>query len=519
MNPSVTSEHTHSVWMGVDMPTARTLNEDTATEVCIIGSGIAGLSTAYRLLQEGKSVVVLESGTLGSGMTPLTTAHLSHVMDRGLSTIERLHGEQGTRLAVRSHTAAIEWIEDTAAKESIPCGFERVDGYLFAPFDSPAHQIEEEWAAARRAGLTNVTRYDSAPLLPFPTGPCLRFTRQAQFHPMRYLSGLARAIQQKGGRLFANAHVTEVDAKPRVSVKTRDGRQVSADAVVVTTNTPINNTVTLHTKQAPYTTYVIGAGIAAGSIPKALYWDTEDPYHYVRVHTETVGGSEQTVLIVGGEDHKTGQAEDGERRYAALETWMRARFPMAKDVLFSWSGQVMETIDGLAYIGRNPGDSNVYVATGDCGMGMTHGTIAGLLLSDLIMDRPSPWASLYDPSRQRMKAAGTFLAESLNVAAQYGDWLTRGDVPSEQDIPVDGGAVLRDGLHKIAAYRDREGVLHQCSAVCPHLACIVAWNRSQKTWDCPCHGSRFDRFGKVLNGPATSNLTPLPDRSKSTPSS
>jgi len=152
MNPSVTSEHTHSVWMGVEMPTARTLNEDIATEVCIIGSGIAGLTTAYRLLQEGKSVVVLESGTLGSGMTPLTTAHLSHVMDRGLSTIERLHGEQGTRLAVRSHTAAIEWIEDTAAKESIPCGFERVDGYLFAPFDSPAHQIEEEWAAARRAG-------------------------------------------------------------------------------------------------------------------------------------------------------------------------------------------------------------------------------------------------------------------------------------------------------------------------------------------------------------------------------
>lgn len=335
MNPSVTSKHTCSVWMSVEMPTCAALNEDIATDVCVIGSGIAGLTTAYRLLQEGKSVVVLESGTLGSGMTPLTTAHLSHVMDRGLSTIERLHGEQGTRLAVRSHTAAIEWIEDTAAKESIPCGFERVDGYLFAPFDGPAHHIEEEWAAARRAGLTNVTRYDSAPLLPFPTGPCLRFTRQAQFHPMKYLSGLARAIQQKGGRLFTNSHVTEVDAKSRGVVKTRNGWQVSADAVVVTTNTPINNTVTLHTKQAPYTTYVIGARISAGSVPKALYWDTEDPYHYVRVHTEIVDGREEAVLIVGGEDHKTGQAEDGERRYAALETWMRARFPMAKDVLFS----------------------------------------------------------------------------------------------------------------------------------------------------------------------------------------
>lgn len=511
MNPSLSSEHTQSLWMRVDMPTAPTLNEDTATEVCIIGSGIAGLTTAYRLLEAGKSVVVLESGTLGSGMTPLTTAHLSNVMDRGLSAIIRLHGEQGARLAVQSHTAAIEWIERTATAESIACDFERVDGYLFASSNGSESHIEAEWQAARRVGQTTVARYDSASPLTFPTGPYLRFTRQAQFHPMKYLSGLARAVEQKGGRLFTDSHVTEVDAKPRVSVKTRNGWQVSANAVVVATNTPINNTVTLHTKQAPYTTYVIGARISAGSVPKALYWDTEDPYHYVRVHTEFVDGCERAVLIVGGEDHKTGQAEDGERRYAALDTWMRERFPMAKDVLFSWSGQVMESIDGLAYIGRNPGDSpNVYVATGDSGMGMTHGTIAGLLLSDLIMGRHSPWASLYDPSRKTVKAAGTFLTESLNVAAQYGDWVTPGDVAAEQDIPVDGGAVLRDGLHKIAAYRDSEGVLHQCSAVCPHLSCIVAWNGSQKTWDCPCHGSRFDRFGKVLNGPATSDLSPLP---------
>lgn len=518
MKPSVTSEHTNSVWMSIDMPAGTPLHEDTTAEVCVIGGGIAGLTTAYRLSQEGKSVVVLESGTLGSGMTPLTTAHLSHVMDRGMSTIERLHGEEGGRLAVQSHATAIRWIEETAAKESLSCDFERVDGFLFASSDDSARQIEEEWQAARRAGLTDVARYDTDIPLPFPAEACLRFPSQAQFHPMKYLSGLARAIQQKGGRLFTDSHVIQVDAKSRVVVKTRRGWHVSADSVVVTTNTPINNTVTLHTKQAPYVTYVIGARIAAGSLPKALYWDTEDPYHYVRSHTEIIDGHEQTVLIVGGEDHKTGQAEDGERRYAALETWMRERFPMAEDVLFSWAGQVMESIDGLAYIGRNPGDSNVYVATGDSGMGMTHGTIAGLLLSDLIMGRPSPWASLYDPSRQPIKAAGTFLAESLNMAAQYTDWLTPGDVASEQAIPVDGGAVLRDGLHKIAVYRDTNGGLHRCSAVCPHLSCIVAWNPSQKTWDCPCHGSRFDRFGTVLNGPATSDLSPFPDRSISSPS-
>ncbi len=518
MQPSVPSEHTNSVWLSIDVPAGTPLNEDTTSDVCIVGGGIAGLTTAYRLSQEGKSVVVLESGTLCSGMTSLTTAHLSHVMDRGMSTIERLHGEEGARLAVQSHATAIRWIEETAARESIACDFERVDGYLFATSDGRVRQIEKEWHAARRAGLTDVARYDTDIPLPFPAEVCLRFPGQAQFHPMKYLSGLARAIQQMGGRLFTDSHVVQVDAKPRMVVKTHRGWHVSADAVVVTTNTPINNTVTLHTKQAPYVSYVIGAKIAAGSLSKALYWDTEDPYHYVRSHTVIIDGHEQTVLIVGGEDHKTGQAEDGERRYAALERWMRERFPMAEDVVFSWAGQVMESIDGLAYIGRNPGDSNVYVATGDSGMGMTHGTIAGLLLSDLIMGRPSPWASLYDPSRQPIKAAGTFLAESLNMAAQYTDWLTPGDVASEQAIPVDGGAVLRDGLHKIAVYRDSNGGLHRCSAVCPHLSCIVAWNPSQKTWDCPCHGSRFDRFGTVLNGPATSDLSPFPDRPISSPS-
>lgn len=497
------------------MPTPELLTEDLCVDACVIGGGIAGLTTAYRLAEEGMSVVVLESREIGCGMTSLTTAHLSDVMDHGLANIERLHGLDGARLAMRSHAAAIEWIEKTAVNEAIECDFERVDGYLCALSPGDVSKIDEEWETIHRIGQTKVILNESTTVLPFKVEANLRFARQAQFHPMKYLSGVSQAILRKGGRIFSGAHVNEVTAGPCVRVKTRDGRNVSAQALVVTTNTPITNTVTLHTKQAAYTTYVIGAKIPSGSVPKALYWDTADPYHYVRVHTENIAGREETLLIVGGEDHKTGQADDGERRYKALETWMREHFPSAQEVRFKWAGQVMESIDGLAYIGRNPGDSpNVYVATGDSGMGITHGTIAGLLLPDLIMNRPSPWAGLYDPSRRPFKAAGTFLAESLNMAAQYGDWLTPGDVTSEADIPVDGGAVIRDGLHKVAAYRDNHGVLHQCSAVCPHLACIVTWNSDQKTWDCPCHGSRFDRFGKVINGPATSDLTQLPQSSK-----
>ncbi|MBA2484554.1 MAG: FAD-dependent oxidoreductase [Nitrospira sp.] len=500
-----------SLWMSADVPASPPLTTGVHADVCIVGAGIGGLTTAYGLMQEGQSVVVLDDGQPGSGMTQRTTAHLSNEIDDGYVAIERLHGESGARLAAQSHTSAIDWIEATAARHSIECDFARVDGYLFSPPDEPDDVIGKEWQAARRAGLTGVERLDRLPGNMFHTGPCLRFPRQAQFHPMKYLSGLVRAIQRGGGRVFSGAHVTSVESGKQARLETSQGCLITADAVVVATNSPINNMVTIHTKQAAYITYVIGATVPVGSIEPALYWDTLDPYHYVRVQRRSLKqGGEQDVLIVGGEDHKAGQADDGEARYARLEAWARERFPMMETVEYRWSGQVMESVDGLAFIGRNPGDAdNIYIATGDSGMGMTHGTIAGMLITDLIRRRESSWASLYDPSRQPVLAAGTFVRESLNVVAQYADWTTGGDVKAESDISHGSGAILRSGLKKIAAYRDEQGELHKCSAVCPHLNCIVAWNHTEKTWDCPCHGSRFDSFGKVLNGPATDDLSPI----------
>ena len=215
-------------------------------------------------------------------------------------------------------------------------------------------------------------------------------------------------------------------------------------------------------------------------------------------------------LIVGGEDHKTGQADDGVERYQRLEGWARQRFPMMGKIDYRWSGQIMEPIDGLAFIGQNPSDtSNVYVATGDSGMGMTHGTVAGMLLTDLILGRTNAWATLYDPARKPVQSVGTFIEENVNVAAQYADWLSSGDVGSEESIPKGSGAVLRDGVRKIAVFRDEHGMVHRRSAVCPHMKCIVAWDSTEQTWNCPCHGSRFDAYGEVLNGPANSNLAPL----------
>jgi Rieske Fe-S protein len=243
----------------------------------------------------------------------------------------------------------------------------------------------------------------------------------------------------------------------------------------------------------------------SGAVLDALMWDTLDPYHYVRIQPQRWGD----YVIVGGEDHKTGQADDTPERYARLEAWARARFPQMGEVELAWGGQVMETYDYLAFIGRNPMDhENVYVVTGDSGMGITHGTIAGMLLSDLILGRPNPWEALYDPSRVTLRAAGDFARENSNVALQYTDWLTAGDVGSVDEIPRGSGALVRQGLEKLAVYRDDEGQLHACEAKCPHLGCLVHWNSAETTWDCPCHGSRFDRYGKVINGPANRDLAP-----------
>jgi Rieske Fe-S protein len=219
------------------------------------------------------------------------------------------------------------------------------------------------------------------------------------------------------------------------------------------------------------------------------------------------GQNGNDILIVGGEDHRTGQADDADERYDRLEAWTRERFPVAQTVQFHWSGQVMESIDGLAYIGLDLTDGpNVYIATGDSGMGMTHGTIAAMLLTDLILKRRNPWAALYDPARFPLRAVSDFAQEGLKTFSQYSEWLNEGMVEKLRQIAPGTGAIIRRGLKKLAVYRDEQGNLHQCLAVCPHLGCVVAWNSKEHTWDCPCHGSQFDPYGRVINGPARDDL-------------
>jgi glycine/D-amino acid oxidase-like deaminating enzyme/nitrite reductase/ring-hydroxylating ferredoxin subunit len=497
---------TASVWMRtVEMREEPQLPSDLRADVCIVGAGIAGLTTAYLLTKEGKSVIVLDDGPTAGGETCRTTAHLVTALDDRFYHLEELHGRDRSRLAAESHAAAIDRIERIVYDEKIVCDFSRLDGYLFVPPGDDLAQLNRELEAAHRAGLTDVVRVDRAPIKSFDTGPALRFPRQGQFHILKYLEGVAAAAKRGGARIYNGTHAFSFVGGEGAHVETDRG-VVTADAIVVATNSPVNDRVAVHTKQAAYRTFVVAARVSRGSIPPVLLWDTPDPYHYVRIQRLDEGSD---VLIVGGEDHKTGQADDADDRFARLESWTRERFPEATAFDFRWSGQVMEPVDGLALIGRNPLDhSNVYVVTGDSGNGMTHGTIAGMLITDLIAERSNPWAELYDPSRKTLGAIKEFTSENLNVAAQYVDVVTPGEVSDIADIRPGEGAIVRRGMKKVAIYKDESGVLVEHSAFCTHLGCVVRWNSTEKTWDCPCHGSRFHRDGHVVNGPA---IKPLAD--------
>lgn len=505
---------TETIWYEkAELPTFRAPGTSTKMEadVCVIGAGIAGLTTAYLAAKAGRSVAVFDEGPIASGQTGRTSAHLASAIDDRFVEIERLHGRDGSRLAYESHAAAIDAIERISREEKIDCEFERLDAFLSSVPGDPPDLLDKELEAAKRAGLADVEMVERGGL---DQNRCIRFGNQARFHPLLYMAGLANAIKRMGGHIYVGRRVMDVQgADPKTKkparVKLQGMRKTfAAQHIVVATNTPapINDWFGIYTKQSSYRTYMVGAEVPLGSVADALYWDTGDPYHYVRLERSKDGRSD--VLLIGGEDHKTGQFPQSAAPFTALETFGRLHFPMMGEVRYRWSGQVQEPADGLAFIGRALTDKEeVFVATGDSGMGLTHGTIAGLLINDLISGKPNPWEKLYDPSRKMMNSE--FVTENVNVVKQYVDFVTPGQINSVEEVPRGEGAVMRDGLSKIAVYRDPQGRVHKCSAVCTHLQCIVQWNAIEHTWDCPCHGSRFDPRGHVIIGPAIEDLPPV----------
>ena len=509
---NVGNEHSKSFWMKeTPVIQASPLTEDEQCDVVVVGAGIAGLSTAYELARCGRSVVVIDRGEIGTGMTARTTAHLATELDDFYSELVRVRGEDEARIYHDSQVAAVNRIEAICRDEGIDCDFRRLDGFLIPTDEGPISDLQEEFEACRKIGV-EVEWADRAPVPGLDTGRCLRFPDQGRFHPTRYLAGLARAILGRGARIYANtAYVDHDDDDEGVRIKTEGGPTIRAKAAVFATNSPVNAVVAVHTKQIPDRTYVVAARVPKASVPDVLLWDTYEAYHYVRIQEVDDG---HDLLIVGGEDHRSGEVDDADQRFARLAEWTRKRYPMFGDVEYSWSGQVLEPADFMPYSGRSPGSDNVYVHTGDSGQGITNGVAGSVTIAALILKEDSRFAHILDPDRKSLTST-TSLAElargQAGVIANFTEYVRPGEIKAPGELEPGEGAIMRDGLRKIAVYKTTDGEIVRRLAVCTHVGCIVHWNSFEKCWDCPCHGSQFAPDGAVLNGPAVRPLAEAAD--------
>jgi glycine/D-amino acid oxidase-like deaminating enzyme/nitrite reductase/ring-hydroxylating ferredoxin subunit len=488
-----------SLWLDtVERSPRPALSEDVDADVCVVGAGIAGLSAALQLARAGASVVVLEGRFVGAGATGYTTAKLSSLHGLTYARLERTLGEHAARTYGQANERGIERAFELANEVGFDCDLRRKPNLTYSESGDDRERIEAEVAAARRAGLP--ASLVEAADLPFPIAAAVRFADQAEFHPVTFLAGLVGALDGAGARLHEGTFAVSVDAGSPCRVRTDGGRTVTAGSVVVATHLPFLDRGLYFARCHPERSYVVAAPYQGESAAGGMYLSTESPAHSIRTHV--VDG--RTWLLVGGESHKTGQA-DARERYRRLELWARERFGV--EPAMRWATQDQMPADGVPYVGPvDPVTKNVYVATGFRKWGLAMGLASAELLEAWVDGRDHPWRELYDSRRLRLRAgAGPLLKENANVALRFfGDRLTkRADVDS---IEPGEGRVVGAGPAQRAVYRDEQGELHALSARCTHLGCIVNWNSGDGTWDCPCHGSRFGPHGEVIMGPAVRGL-------------
>jgi glycine/D-amino acid oxidase-like deaminating enzyme/nitrite reductase/ring-hydroxylating ferredoxin subunit len=489
------------------LPEQGPLARDTTADVVVIGAGVTGLTTAYLLATAGTRVVVMERRRCAGADTGHTSAHLTMVTDTRLRDLVSRFGRDNAQAVWDAGLAALATIDGIVRDEDIDAGFSWVDGYLHAPdtgdAGAQATRFDEEAALARDLGF-DAAYMEAVPLV---QRPGVRFESQARVHPRRYLAGVTNALLELGGRIVEHTDVHEFVEQP-LAVKAH-GHAVACEDVVIATHNPLAGlagmarTTLFQTKLALYTSYVVAGRVARGVVPDALWWDTGDPYGYLRLAPQ----DDHDVVIYGGQDHKTGQQPDGAACYRRLEERLTAMVPGVA-LTHRWSGQVIETPDGLPYIGRSA--DHQYTATGYGGNGLTFGTLAAMMLTDAILGRANPWSELFDPQRKAFtRGAWAYVKEN----ADYPYYLIRdrfagAEARSTRAIPRGEGLVIERDNTKIAAFRDQDGAVTLRSATCTHMGCVVAWNTTERTWDCPCHGSRFTPDGQVLSGPAESPLPP-----------
>ena len=503
-----TQRDTTSYWIdSTSLPTFPRLEHDMRADIVVVGGGITGLTAAYLLAAEGRSVTVLERARCADIDTGHTSAHLTMVTDMALTKLVSSFGRDHAQAVWDAGCAAIAQIDALVRDEDIDCDFDWVPGYLHAVEERrevDAESLREEAALASELGF-DATFVDDVPLV---RGPGVMLKDQARFHPLNYLAGLARAIVARGGHIYEHTEAKEFSDDPR-TVKA-NGRNISCEHIVLATHNPLvgNRSLTgatlFQTKLALYTSYVVAGRIAKGVVPDALLWDTSDPYHFFRIEPRR----DDDLVIYGGEDHKTGQADDTSECYERLERAVRALVP-GIDVTHRWSGQVIETPDGLPYIGETA--DHQFAATGFSGNGMTFGTLGGMMATDHVLGRKNPWSDLFDPGRRKLRhAAWDYLRENKD----YPYYLIRDRFAGTEErslraVKRGEGKIIEYEGEQVAAYRDEAGASTLRSAICTHMGCLVDWNEAERTWDCPCHGSRFKPNGAVIAGPAEAPLAPV----------
>ncbi|HEY3371829.1 MAG TPA: FAD-dependent oxidoreductase [Prolixibacteraceae bacterium] len=497
--------HTISLWQH-GTPSYNAIIQDLPAEadVVIVGGGITGLSTALQLQQSGKSCVLLEAQEIGFGTTGGTTAHLNTILDTPYYEIKNHFGEDNARKVAKLTKEAIDLVERNVNQYSIDCGFSRKSAYLFSQDKEQSTELDRIVNSAKDVGIN--MQYSVSIPIPVPFESAAVVNDQAQMHVIKYLYGIANAFEKAGGKIIQHCRVKDIgNTNNETFVITSEGK-INALSVVYATHIPPGINI-LHFRCAPYRSYVMAVKLKGENYPNALIYDLHSPYHYFR--TQDIDGNKY--LIVGGEDHKTAHSENTQYSFIKLESYIRRYYDIEK-VEFQWSSQFFESVDGLPYIGHLPGNpENIYVATGFGGNGITYGIASSIILTQLICNGSSEYKDLFNPNRVKLIAGfENFVKEATDVVGVFiGRRLDIKEIEDAVELAKGEAKVVKYEGTSLAIYKDEAGKLYALNPTCPHAKCIIGWNNVEKSWDCPCHGSRFSITGEVLTAPATKNLVKI----------